>query len=256
MRMPFLALLALTVTVAARAEEPQASPAPAAAPPAAAAPTPAAGSSTTAPAASAASATAADSVAPPAAAVGTLSLSSTPAGKVFLDGVDTGLQTPVSGLAVAAGPHTVKVVAEDGSAETAEFAMEAGGTLSLNLTLASTSTPAAAPATPAPTDGATPSGDSTAAPAAEAAAAPPAQTWTWMTVTGWSGLGLGTMGLLSGAAVMTTWTDPDRNTLGFGLFGGGVGLVLGGAVLLYLDHELAESAPPPATPAAGPSSGT
>ena len=61
-----------------------------------------------------------------------------------------------------------------------------------------------------------------------------------MTVTGWSGLGLGTIGLLSGAVVLTTPTDPQQGPLGFGLFGAGVGLVLGGAVLLYLDSELSQ----------------
>jgi hypothetical protein len=69
-----------------------------------------------------------------------------------------------------------------------------------------------------------------------------------MTVTGWSGLGLGVIGLLAGSVVITTPTDPDQKTLGFGLFGGGVGLVLGGAVLLYLDNELAEATEPAAAP--------
>jgi hypothetical protein len=62
-----------------------------------------------------------------------------------------------------------------------------------------------------------------------------------MTVTGWAGIGLGTISLLAGSVVITTPTDPDQKTLGFGLFGGGVGLALGGAVLLYLDNELAEA---------------
>ena len=66
-----------------------------------------------------------------------------------------------------------------------------------------------------------------------------------MSVAGWSGLGLGPIGLLSGAVVLTTPLDPDQGPLGFGLFGAGVGLVLGGGVLLYLDNELADAAAAP-----------
>jgi hypothetical protein len=163
-------------------------------------------------------------------------VTSTPTGKLFIDDKDTGLVTPVVDLPVAAGPHTVKVVADDGRSQTAEFTMEAGGSLSLNLALPE-------PATPATEE--KPAEEAKPAEATPAAAPKPAD-WTWMTVTGWSGLGLGTIGLLSGAVVLTTPTDPQQAPLGFGLFGTGVGMVLGGAVLLYLDNELSESTPPAA----------
>ena len=178
--------------------------------------------------------------APVVAAMGMLSVTSSPAGKVMLDDKDTGLMTPVTDLPVAAGTHTVKVVADDGRSQSTEFTLEAGGSLSLNLALPE---PEAKPAV-------------VEEPKAEAkpaeAAAAVVDDWTWMTVSGWSGLGLGTIGLLSGAVVLTTPTDPQQGPLGFGLFGAGVGLVLGGAVLLYLDNELAESQPA-AAPAVAPS---
>jgi hypothetical protein len=171
--------------------------------------------------------------APP--ANGALSVSSTPAGKLFLDGKDTGLMTPVVDLPVAPGAHTIKVVEEATGRETAtDFTMEAGGSLSLNLNL-----PEAAAKPAADTATATPTAD-VATPEPAAAAEAPAP-WTWMTVAGWAGLGLGTIGLLSGAVVLTTPTDPDQGPLGFGLFGAGVGLLIGGGVLLYLDTELADS---------------
>lgn len=172
----------------------------------------------------------------PAPTEGTLSVASTPAGKLFIDDKDTGLVTPVVDLAVAAGTHTVKVVADDGRTQTADFTMEAGGSLSLSIALP-------APATPATTETPTEEPKPAEAAPAEAAKAPPPDDWTWMTVTGWSGLGLGIIGLLSGAVVMSTPTDPQQAPLGFGLFGAGAGLLLGGAVLLYLDNELSESKP-------------
>ena len=178
----------------------------------------------------------------PAPTEGTLSVTSTPPGKLFIDDKDTGLVTPVVDLAVAAGPHTVKVVAEDGRSQSAEFTMEAGGSLALSLALPE-------PAAPAKTDEAKPAEEAKPAAEAKPAEAPKPADWTWMTVTGWSGLGLGTIGLLSGAVVLTTPTDPQQAPLGFGLFGAGVGMVLGGAVLLYLDNEL--SAPAPAASPAG-----
>ncbi len=177
--------------------------------------------------------------------MGSLSVSSNPSGKVFLDGADTGLTTPVVDLPVAPGKHTLKVVSADGREQSSDFEIEAGGTLNLNINLPE-ATPAKVeepkdepkkdpevPVTPEP-------------PLVDGATAP----WTWMTVAGWSGLGLGTIGLLSGAVVLTTPTDPDQ-PLGFGLFGAGVGLVIGGGVLLYLDTELADqSAAPAPAPAA------
>ena len=169
--------------------------------------------------------------APVAATMGMLSVTSSPAGKVLLDDKDTGLLTPVTDLPVAAGTHTVKVVADDGRSQSTEFTLEAGGSLSLNLALPE---PAAKPAVVEQ-----PKAEEKPAEAAPAVV----DDWTWMTVTGWSGLGLGTIGLLSGAVVLTTPTDPQQGPLGFGLFGAGVGLVLGGAVLLYLDNELGESQP-------------
>lgn len=197
-----------------------------------------------APAEAAPAATEAGPTESPAVVNGTLSVTSEPSGTVFIDDKDTGLTTPVADLPVEPGKHTLKVVAADGRSQSSEFTMEAGGSLSLNLSL-----PAAESAEPAKTeepkaeDGAT---DASATPAAEAA--PPPADWSWMTVTGWSGLGLGTIGLLSGAVVLTTPTDPQQGPLGFGLFGAGVGMVLGGAVLLYLDNELSEE--PAAEPAA------
>jgi hypothetical protein len=168
----------------------------------------------------------------PAPTEGTLSVTSSIPGKVFIDGTDTGLVTPIVDLAVAVGLHTVKVVTDDGRTQSAEFTIEAGGSLSLHLAVAE---PAAAPTAPtAPTE------EKPAEVAAPTEAKKPAD-WTWMTVTGWSGLGLGTIGVLSGAVVMYTPTDPQRGPLGFGLFGAGAGFALGGAVLLYLDNELSES---------------
>ena len=171
------------------------------------------------------------------AAKGMLSVTSTPAGKVFLDEVDTGLTTPVTDFAVATGKHTLKVLAADGRSTSSEFTIEGGGALNLNLNLpeAEVKPTVAVDAAALPTAAAVASAD---------VAAAPADDWTWMTVGGWSGLGLGSMGLLAGAVVLTTPDDADQSSLGFGLFGGGVGLVLGGAVLLYLDNEMrAEPAP-------------
>lgn len=179
--------------------------------------------------------------------MGSLSVSSNPSGKVFLDGADTGMTTPVVDLPVAAGKHTLKIMSADGREQSSDFEIEAGGTLNLNINL-----PEATPTKvdepkkdePKKTDVPVVTPDAPT----DAAAAP----WTWMTVAGWSGLGLGTIGLLSGAVVLTTPTDPDQ-PLGFGLFGAGVGLVIGGGVLLYLDTELADqSAAPAPAPAAAP----
>jgi hypothetical protein len=181
--------------------------------------------------------------APAVATEGMLSVASTVPGTVFVDDKDTGLTTPVTNFAVAAGAHVVKVVTTDGRSVSSDFTIEAGGSLNLNLTV-----PEAAPAAaPAATETPVVAPAAAAAPAAMDAA-PPAQDWTWMTVAGWGGLGLGTIGLLSGAVVLTTPTDPQQTPLGFGLFGTGVGFVLGGAVLLYLDSELA-SAPASVTAA-------
>ena len=180
---------------------------------------------------------------------GMLSVTSTPAGAaLFLDDKDTGLTTPVNNLPVAAGSHVVRLIAADGRSVTSEFTLEAAGALNLNLTI-----PEATPATTVSPDADANKvdakksdeklGDKKAdeTPAVAVATPPPAD-WSWMTVTGWSGLGLGTIGLLSGAVVLTTPTDPQQGPLGFGLFGAGVGLVLGGAVLLYLDSELSQPA--------------
>ena len=178
---------------------------------------------------------------------GTLSVASTPSGAaVFLDGKDTGLTTPVNNLPVAAGSHVVKVLAADGRSVTSEFTLEAAGALNRNLTIPqwTPSTNATAVADPNKIEDKKSDetlGDTKADETpAVAAATPPPDDWSWMTVTGWSGLGLGTIGLLSGAVVLTTPTDPQQGPLGFGLFGAGVGLVLGGAVLLYLDSELSQ----------------
>ncbi len=165
--------------------------------------------------------------------------------------------TPVTDLPIPAGTHTVKIVAEDGRETSSEFTIEAGGSLSLNLNLPEAATPAdAKPADAKPADATATPTDAAAGDAkpADGAAVADANVnvgtpddWTWMTVSGWAGLGLGTIGLLSGAVVLTTPTDPDQGPLGFGLFGAGVGMVLGGAVLLYLDNEITD-APAPAAP--------
>jgi hypothetical protein len=173
----------------------------------------------------------------PAVATGTLSLSSNPSGQIFIDGKDTGKTTPVEDLVVPAGKHELKIVDPVTKREaTSEFTMDAGGTLSLNINLPETKAETAGTET---TDG-TKAADAT--PASEAPAAN-ASNWTWMTLAGWTGLGLGTIGLLAGAVVLTSETEQaDRQALGFGLFGTGAGLVLGGGVLLYLDDELADAA--------------
>jgi hypothetical protein len=168
-----------------------------------------------------------------------LSLTSTPTGKVFLDDKDTGLTTPVTDLAVPAGKHTVKVVSDDGRMTSSEFTLEGGGALSLNLNLPELEVKPEEVKPEEVKPVAPIGGDPVVATPAVAAAAP--EDWSWMTVSGWAGLGLGTIGLLAGAVVLTTPTDPDQGPLGFGLFGGGVGMVLGGAVLLYLDNELADA---------------
>lgn len=244
------ALLAVTLlAVPAFAQEP------APAPPAPSTPAPAAPTAETAktPAPDAATTPAATPAPPPTEVpasppempvqtTGMLSVTSSPSGKVMLDDKDTGLVTPVTDLAVAAGTHTVKVVADDGRSQSTEFTLEAGGSLSLNLALPEAEVKPAA--TEAPKTEEKPA-------EAKPAEAAPADDWTWMTVSGWSGLGLGTIGLLSGAVVLTTPTDPQQGPLGFGLFGAGVGMVLGGAVLLYLDNELSESTPATA-PAVAP----
>ena len=182
------------------------------------------------------------------AAEGKLSVASAPPGKVFLDGTDTGLTTPVLDLPVAAGKHTLKVVDEASKQEaTTEFTLEAGGSLNLSMTLSG----AAAPATTEQPSETTPA--TAEPPVAEVPPAAPG--WTWMTVTGWSGVGLGVIGILAGAVVLTTPSDPQQGPLGFTLFGTGAGLLLGGAVLLYLDTELADSAAAPApAPASAPES--
>jgi hypothetical protein len=239
--------LALSL-VAAQAFAQETPPAPEA-PPTAPAEAPEAAAADAAPAdaaaADAAPADAAPADAAPAAAQateGALSVTSTPSGKVFLDGKDTGLVTPVTDLPVQAGTHTIKVVTDDGREQSTEFTLEAGGSLSLNLAVPEAEKPTTPEVTPADTE------TKPAEPAA-AAPTPPADDWTWMTVTGWTGLGLGTIGLLSGAVVLTTPTDPQQGPLGFGLFGAGVGMVLGGAVLLYLDNELSESTTDAVAPA-------
>ncbi|MCC7073972.1 MAG: PEGA domain-containing protein [Deltaproteobacteria bacterium] len=245
MRLLCLSALALFATAAA-AEDPPAVPAPP--PPAAPAPPPVAPAPPAAPATPPAT-PAPDAVTPPATpppAQGMLSIASEPTGaKLFLDGADTGLSTPVVDFPVAPGAHTVKLVGADGRELSTEFTLEAGGSLNLNLTL-----PEPAPVAPPPPPEVTPPPPPPppAAPEAPAPSLAPEQ-WTWMTVAGWTGLGLGTIGLLSGAVVLTTPSDMDAGTLGFGLFGTGVGLVIGGGVLLYLDTELADAQAAPAAPA-------
>ena len=173
-------------------------------------------------------------VVPDAPAVGTLTISSSPAGMIFIDGKETGKTTPVEELVVPAGQHTLRIVDPGtGREATSEITLDAGGTLNLNLNLPEAK----------PVDAAGKAGEKSAD-GTPAASVPGLESmpWTWMTIAGWTGLGLGTIGLLAGAVVLTSETDaPDRQALGFGLFGTGAGLVLGGGVLLYLDDELADA---------------
>lgn len=244
MRLLCLSALALLTAASAAAQDKPAAPA---TPPPAATPAPAAPAAT--PPAAPPAAPPADATPPatPAPTTGMLSVSSEPTGaKLFLDGADTGLVTPVVDFPVPPGAHTLKLVGADAREIASEFTIEAGGSLNLNLTL-----PEAAPVAP-PVEEKKPDEKKPEEP--PATPEPPAPSiapdeWTWMTVAGWTGLGLGTIGLLSGAVVLTTPTDQDANTLGFGLFGTGVGLVIGGGVLLYLDTELADAQ---AAPAAAP----
>lgn len=183
-------------------------------------------------------------------AMGSLSLSSSPSGaNIFVDGVDTGKTTPAVDLQVPPGTHELKVVL-DGREKVVTFHLEAGGMLNLNLNLPEASAGVASASTQPSDDGAD-GADASAETTADVAASVSAADWTWMTVTGWAGLGLGTLGLIAGAVVLTTPYDPDQGPLGFGLFGTGAGLFLGGAVLLYLDNELmSEPAPATTDPAA------
>ncbi len=179
-----------------------------------------------------------------AATTATISVSSNPAGRVYLDGVDTGLDTPVANLEVTPGAHTLKVVElSTGREKEIEFELEAGNALNLNVNLPALkkeepkAEPAKAPDAETATDEEEAAKKKAEEDIAKVAAAPKSD-WTWMTVAGWSGLGLGALGLATGAVVLTTPGDPDQAPLGFALFGGGAGLVLGGGVLLYLDSEL------------------
>lgn len=176
----------------------------------------------------------------PAPAEGSLSVSSSPSGaSIWIDDKDTGSKTPAVDLKVAPGTHTLKVVMGERS-KSVTFHLEAGGMLNLNLNLPE--------ATPVKKPEPKKDKEEEVAKAEKeepAVAAPAPEPWTWMTVAGWAGLGLGTLGLVAGAVVLTTPYDPDQGPLGFGLFGTGAGLVLGGGVLLYLDNEL-NSEPAPA----------
>jgi hypothetical protein len=239
----FAVALALVISPLARA---QAEAAPAEAAPAAEAPAAEAAPAQAAPAAEAAPADAppaeaapAPEPAPPAPTHGSLSVSSEPAGaSIFIDDKDSGQKTPAVDLQVEPGTHTLRVVA-GGRDKTVTFHLEAGGQLNLNLNLPE-ATPVKKPADkPEPAMAKDePSDDDT-----KIAGSATEQPWTWMTVTGWAGLGLGTIGLMAGAVVLTTPYDTDQGPLGFGLFGTGAGLMLGGGVLLYLDNELNAPAP-------------
>jgi hypothetical protein len=172
---------------------------------------------------------------------GSLSVSSQPAGaKIFIDDKDTGKTTPVVDIAVEPGTHTLKVVS-GARTKSVTFHLEAGATLNLNLNLPEAEPVAKTADTPKADDA---KADDTKIADADADGEPAAAAepdWTWMTVTGWTGLGLGTMGIIAGAVVLTTPGDQDQGPLGFGLFGTGAGLILGGGVLLYLDNELADA---------------
>ncbi len=250
---PAIALVSLLAAAPAFA---QTAPAPTPAPaPAPEADKPAANTPAETPAAAQPAAEATPAPAEQAPATGSLSVSSSPAGKVFLDGKDLGQNTPVVDFAVPPGTHTVKVLDEaSGKSKEVTFHLEAGAVLNLNLNLADTVDPDAEPiaANPAdtapdeaqattPADAAKPAeGDKPADPAAVAAAQAEEDDWTWLTVGGWATLGVGAMAIIAGAVILTTPTDPDQGPLGFGLFGTGAGLALLGGVLLYLDSELGD----------------
>ena len=209
---------------AAPAEAAPAEAAPAEAAPAEAAPAEAAPAEATP--AEAAPAEAAPAEAAPAEAAsaeaqqGKVSVSSTPVGDIYLDGEPLNLKTPAMDIPVSVGSHTLRVVDPETNVEkSVDFDVEAGVALQLELELE----PVAAK------------------PEQEVAkASKPEADWNWLTVAGWGSLGLGTMGLVSGAVVLTTPYDPDQETLGFGLFGAGAGMILGGGVMLYLDGEMAD----------------
>jgi hypothetical protein len=182
----------------------------------------------------------------PAPTEGSLSVSSSPSGaKIFIDGKDTGKTTPAVDLAVSPGTHELKIVMGDKS-KAVTFHLEAGGELSLNVNLPKAEPAKGDGATSAPADDKTGDGNAVTG-TVDPDVAPPdegEEEWTWMTVAGWSGLGLGTMGIVAGSVVLATQGDPDQGPLGFGLFGAGAGLILGGGVLLYLDEELAREEAP------------
>lgn len=118
---------------------------------------------------------------------------------------------------------------------------------------AATDAPAeTAPAETAPADAAPAATDTAATETAgtEAAASTPAadaaaeeeeeheeEDWTWMTVAGWSGVGLGVLSGMVGVVTLATPSDPQRDTLGWGATGAGMGLLLVGGTMLYLDNE-------------------
>lgn len=206
-----------------------------------------------------------------------LNVSASTNGKVFIDDKEVG-ETPLVAHSLKAGRHTIKVVAKDGSEKSMIFEAKAGEDVNLHLNLEKSSKPKADATTDGKTDGKTDAkadgktdggdgktdgktggadgktdgktdgaADGKAADGAtdgktadgkELPKPAPTQDWTWMTVAGWGGLGLGTIGVLAGSVVLSTPTDPNRDPLGFGLFGTGAGLLLGGGVMLYLDNEM------------------
>jgi hypothetical protein len=170
----------------------------------------------------------------PAIEMGTLTLSSQPSGKVFLDETDTGLMTPLIDHPIEAGTHTVRVLEEStGREKTLSFHVESGMPVNLNLNLPEQ---VQQEDTASDEDGSDTSAEE-ADDAADADTVSEESDWTWMTIAGWSTLGVGTMGLLAGAVILTNQNDPQQGPLGFGLFGVGIGMVMGGGVLLYLDTE-------------------
>jgi PEGA domain len=177
---------------------------------------------------------------------GTLSVAAEPAGKLFIDGVDTGMVTPVADLPVPAGKHVIRVVSDAGGTAEQEVMVEAGGAAKVSVVLVAPPAPEVKPADVKPAD--IKPADAVAA----AVSAPPADDWTWMTVAGWSAFGIGAAALSTGLIVLTTPPDPNKDTLGYGLFGIGAGLVSGGGVLLYLDAETRDAGAATPAPAAAP----
>lgn len=59
---------------------------------------------------------------------GDLSITCEPQCRLWLDGADTGFDSPVKKMPVRAGPHELRLVTPDGQVESLSFYMDPGGT--------------------------------------------------------------------------------------------------------------------------------